>query len=533
MPLNTDKIIDFLRRGIVGNPANPPLGMLGNAVGGALGRGVLREAGTIGASLYDIKNVSRGGTPTSFDVGGLGKIESYQARLARRLKEPGKEFEESPILSRVPVGGGENLGQFLSRGSTPGTEIARTVFEGVIGFGSAGLLASRLAGPDSILNKPLGEIGPGEIPAGLYVKEEWRTTIKKGSTKEVANSLANYVRQRGTLSGEKQSQFFIDATERLAKDLKMKAPVLPEDRLAVLEKAASKFPDLFTDMPTVPVEAPIRSVAGEPSILEQTPEEQMALYRFKQGRTWTLDDQWKTFKETSINLLRRAGAKDDVLDVIRKAPRGSAERGEFALELEKSLTDYKLPRHGETILEAASNGVDYGYKLFTKLKAGKDFEPIGTSPLTDVEALFKSARSASVNKDVAERLTAEAAYWAQRGDSFKKAAFERAAASVTGKGSPNLQKLFEEGGEGALSDLPGIGPRIAKRLGNYFESGSWPELETFTGGVGVPKVPKFRETIHAAQKSKAVRVAATLAAAGLGLKAIDEVVGILMEPDED
>jgi len=138
-------------------------------------------------------------------------------------------------------------------------------------------------------------------------------------------------------------------------------------------------------------------------------------------------------------------------------------------------------------------------------KAGRHKSGSGRNNMLDPVA---HARKPTLNEVAAERLREAASLLAHQGDiPFRVAAYRRAADAVNALDT-DLRELFDAGGVTALTEVPGVGPRIAGGLAELMRTGRWTYLERLRGaaerrdvfcaipGVGPILAKRLHETLH-------------------------------------
>jgi len=83
---------------------------------------------------------------------------------------------------------------------------------------------------------------------------------------------------------------------------------------------------------------------------------------------------------------------------------------------------------------------------------------------------------ASLLRQVADLLRA------QEASPFRVRAYRRAAATLAAHPEP-VRRLYERAGIGGLQALPGIGPALARLIGEYLDTGRLPRLHQLRGEV--------------------------------------------------
>ena len=135
------------------------------------------------------------------------------------------------------------------------------------------------------------------------------------------------------------------------------------------------------------------------------------------------------------------------------------------------------------------------------------------------------------NQLAAERLREAASLLASQDDNpFRVAAYRRAAEAIAGL-DQDLRGLFEAGGIKALTEIPGVGPRIAGGLAELVRTGRWTYLERLRGsteprdvfraipGIGPALATRLHETLHVEtleQLETALHEKAAKSVAGIG-----------------
>lgn len=117
-------------------------------------------------------------------------------------------------------------------------------------------------------------------------------------------------------------------------------------------------------------------------------------------------------------------------------------------------------------------------------------------------------RPFTLNEAAAERLREAATLLEHQGDNpYRVAAYRRAADAVAAL-DKDLHELLDVGGISALTEIPGVGPRIAGGLAELARTGRWMYLERLRGsaeprdvfctipGVGPILAKRLHETLH-------------------------------------
>lgn len=88
------------------------------------------------------------------------------------------------------------------------------------------------------------------------------------------------------------------------------------------------------------------------------------------------------------------------------------------------------------------------------------------------------------NKEISKILYEMSIFYAMEGISFKPAAYEKAAESITNFGQ-EAKDIYKEGGAKALQKISGVGPGIAAHLEELFKTGRFKEYEQFRKKIPV------------------------------------------------
>ena len=433
------------------------------------------------------------------NVPGLGSVETYRGQAERRMAAPGAEFNNS-ILNRVPfeavvpamnvppsaaraaipgpagqfVGAGlaafqgamapnrgSSVGNVLQSGSTPWTELARTLFGGVGEIAGFAQAASTMAGPNSALNKPLNQVVdergmirlPGH-PQGLPSNAD----ITKFKTKELVTSFRDNRIELGDATPNWRSGGEEKVLRELATREKFGPIEQPEQRLKFLGYLREKYPTEMRGFPTIPKDLPIAEVKGAPALGQQTPPEQMALYRYGERRAFTAAEQTKTVDQWTKQLVRELGVDEDVAraaaqqDVARAAKIHSGlvrNRGAFVSDGESAIAN-----------------------LQTGAQAGAGKIP-------------------QANRAAADFLNIQARYYESTDDVFRMNAFDKASRMLQTHGDDIAEIVHDSTShDDAVANLVvefrgrGVNKGIAEEMAYFIESGTSPRAQSMNLTTG-------------------------------------------------
>lgn len=368
----------------------------------------------------------------------------------------------------------------------PGTGTA--AFVGEAGAKTAATVATGIAAGKLYQSaKDLGLAGQ----AG-FVRPIWRNNIDKGaSTEQLAKDHAayhstnlGYGNERAHISG-----YHDDLTYELARRFKLKQPVLDEDFNAIFEKLAKDYPDEMTGFPARPSKTPLeKTVESQPPIGKQTPAEREGIYRWKAGREFTPNDQWKAYQKGVIEDLRRVNESQNVIDQVKAMDRGGVERDLFARRL---TANTNLSPSGKLVAEAWQGEIDSAYKIHSALKTGKPTPKNLPSPVSELNQRFTSTTEIPpANAQAAKLLRETASYYERQGTDIaarKIPAYNRAADLLEGAGAPDIAGMTAEELVEAFKGQGGFGKYISSHVEEIIYSGTFPELEALRKifGVGV------------------------------------------------
>lgn len=112
--------------------------------------------------------------------------------------------------------------------------------------------------------------------------------------------------------------------------------------------------------------------------------------------------------------------------------------------------------------------------------------------------------NSSINYDIADQFREAASLLeAQEASPFRVRAYRQAASTLTHLGE-SVERIYEEGGQDALEDLPNVGSALASAIAEIVDTGNWRFLDRLQGKIRPESVlqqvggigPELAERIH-------------------------------------